>query len=140
MSDLKMFIDPPVIVDTRQETFVGPAQDKVRHYLDGMEIGMIGLQGFKASAVDLGWLNTRIKNCAEQRWPANQVRLAAPKHSPVEVQNLILQELPKVVQRLKRIEVIVDEGKKEGFTRYSLKFTTKDDFGWYEYGFEVVIR
>ncbi len=80
---------------------------------------MISMQGFRASHVDLGWLQAEIDDYVS----------TIPGVSADDVVERIGAELPRVVQRLKGWSVDVDEWPETP----RLTFETKDDHGWYTY-------
>lgn len=86
-------------------------------------IKVIGMEGFRASRVDLGWLSEEILDYV----------LTIPDCDPERLTALIAQELPQVVQRLKAWSVSTEEWPEA----ISLSFETKDDSGTYSYALSV---
>jgi hypothetical protein len=88
-------------------------------------ITFIGMAGFRASHVDLGWLSDEILDYATTIPDCDPDRLAA----------LIGEELPQVVQRLKSLSVSTEDWPES----ISLSFETKDDAGYYSYSLSVLL-
>jgi hypothetical protein len=86
-------------------------------------ITVIGMEGFRASRVDLGWLSDEILD-----WV-----LSMPDSDADDLAKQIGEELPQVVQRLKAWSVSTDDWP-EAIT---LSFETKDDAGMYRYELSV---
>ena len=121
-----VFYDPPEMEqDDRQRVF-GKALDKVDEHLenDGFEeVGTISMRGFRAAAVDLGWLQDRIR----EYWF---------KYEPdweTAVQE-IGEGLGRVVQRLKYLNLNKTK------THIEVEMRTKDDHGYYSYEFALYIE
>lgn len=115
-----MFYDAPHTNDLRQECFAGVIGN-MRKDKEWKGLSIIPTLGFPASRVDLGWLSDRAYNY----WCRNQTLDRAA------VTKIVEDELPHVVQRLKKYNMEPDS---EGFW---VSFSTKDDHGWYDYGFSV---
>jgi hypothetical protein len=109
-----------------------PRQRKFRSAMAAMKeesrepITVIGMEGFRASHVDLGWLSDEILDYVETIPDCNPKRLAA----------LIGEELPQVVQRLKAYSVSLEDWPEA----MSLVFETKDDAGTYSYSLSVHLQ
>lgn len=109
-----------------------PRQRRFRAVMTGLSsmtsaanhtISMIGMEGFRASQVDLGWLSEEILDYVRTVPDCDPGRLAA----------LIKAELPQVVQRLKAFSVSTTDWPEV----ISLSFETKDDLGTYTYSVSV---
>jgi hypothetical protein len=103
-----------------------PRQSKFRSVMATMKdegFTAIGMEGFRASRVDLGWLSEEILDYVE----------TVPDCDPDELVALIGEELPQVVQRLKSWSVSADDWPET----ISLSFETKDDSGTYSYSLSV---
>jgi hypothetical protein len=106
-----------------------PRQSKFRAAMAAMQaesrepITIIAMEGFRASHVDLGWLSEEILDYV----------LTMPDCEPEELTELIGEELPQVVQRLKGWSVSTEEWPES----ISLSFETKDDTGTYRYSLSV---
>ena len=86
-------------------------------------IAVIGMEGFRASRVDLGWLHDEI---------LDHVR-TVPGCEPGRLTALIKAELPQVVQRLEAFSVSTTDWPEP----ISLSLETKDDLGTYTYSLSV---
>jgi hypothetical protein len=103
-----------------------PRQDQFRAVLTQMQAESftpIGMAGFRASCVDLGWLSDEILDYV----------LTMPDCDPEHLAALIGEELPSVVQRLKSWSVSTAEWPET----IELSFETKDDAGTYRYTLSV---
>lgn len=121
---LDIFYDPPRREgDSRQQLF-GHALDQILEESedDSEEVAIINLVGFRASAVDVGWLQNRI---VEYWWHH--------KPDPADVRQHILFAISTVVQRTKEVQVGVTP------THIDILLRTKDDHGWYTYRFGAYI-
>ncbi len=100
--------------DPRQAQFLAATSSMKA---DGFQ--RISMQGFRASQVDLGWLQAEIDDYVS----------TMPGVTPEDVVERIDAELPRVVQRLKSWSDDVDEWPET----LRLTLETKDDHGWYTY-------
>lgn len=88
------------------------------------ELAITNMTGFPASCVDLGWLQLKIKEFALK--------------NPMPVKTLagiVEGELWDILQRAKRVRVRPERKARA----LNIDFMTKDDFGRYEYGFDVLV-
>jgi len=112
--------------DPRQTSFTG-AIGKIKEKLaiDGYEKVAINNREnlFRASHVDLGW----IQDAVQRKYPHE-----------LKDEDSIDEFVRSCVQRSKFCRVTIT--KKEHYDSVVVKFTTKDDMGYYEYGFEVISR
>ena len=90
---------------------------------EGSSLQVISLEGFPASCVDLGALQDDIKCYWEENDDLRQEELA----------ELVKEELPSVVQRVKKVEVEWEERT----PHLNVLLRSKDDYGSYEYKFYV---
>lgn len=127
---------PHFPVDMRQAAFGAWLEGQVAKH--GNAINTIPMTGFPASAVNLGWLQDQIFVA----WTTS----ATQTHSDVLLlQSCVKRQLPLAVQRLKDLSVQLHsaDGKSLRTSPVNLpldlgiSFTTKDDWGWYEYSFYV---
>lgn len=110
-----------------------PRQSHFFHHLDQwrkdpevMEQKFIPMGGFRASAVDVGWLKDKAEQLVEDKFE---------EYGPAGVCGLIDLMISRSVQRLKVLIVHPDS---ERMTA-EINMTTKDDHGYYEYRFAVVL-
>lgn len=109
--------------DLRQEFFFS-SMDEMRKNPDWKDLEVIPMGGFRASAVDLGWLKDRA------------IRIVVDKlddHGPHGVAHLVCMMLRRCVQRLKGEMVGADTDR----NTIEVLFETKDDEGHYEYRFAI---
>ncbi len=104
--------------DPRQAQFLATAQTMSS---EGFET--ISMRGFRASNVDLAWLQDEIDDYVTTIPGVKAERLV----------ELIGKELPRVVQRLKGWSVDTDDWPET----LRVSFETKDDRGWYKYSFSM---
>lgn len=132
---MRIFTDAPVILqDNRQSMFKKAVGDLIeKEEPDDVKVTNV-CRGFYAASVNLGWLQQKIKMYRDEHRP-----------NITTLKELIEQEFPGVVQRLK--ELVIKE-KRVDLTEYGLgeaidlniEFTTKDDFGYYDYKFHVRLK
>ena len=85
----------------------------------------IGMKGFRASSIDLGWVSEQIFDFV----------IINPAMSSDELGELLQDELPQIIQRLKRLAI--DSANWPDSIQIELE--TKDDHGTYEYRFTVPV-
>jgi hypothetical protein len=85
----------------------------------------ISMRGFRASNVDLAWIQDEIDDYVTTIPGVKAERLV----------ELIGKELPRVVQRLKGWSVDTDEWPET----LRVSFETKDDRGWYRYSLSMYL-
>jgi len=139
MAELNVFNGAPRLPDFRQSGLrQALGSDKMAEVMADMDcVGVINTRGWPASAVNLGWLQDRIKVYWAER----------PELEPDEFACQVRDELCSVVSRLKRVVVDVcwadgtlvvdDPDREKGRQCLRIKLVTKDDHGWYDYGFRA---
>jgi hypothetical protein len=104
--------------DPRQEQFLATVQTmRTEGYTP------ISMQGFRASHVDLGWIQDEIDDYVS----------SMPGVEAKDIVERIDQELRHVVQRLKSWSIDTSEWPQT----LKLSFETKDDYGWYNYSLSM---
>lgn len=123
--DVDVFYDPPRMEGEERQRVFGRGLDAIieEDEREGYESATINLVGFRASAVDLGWLHDRIREYWFRERP-----------DPDEARKAITKGIRQVVQRAKKVEVEVTE------KLVSVILVTKDDFSYYEYRVQVYIE
>jgi hypothetical protein len=118
----KIFPAPPHRHDPHQAALES-AVDKIQDHLDNHDLTMVGMRGFPAAHVNLGWLREHI-----QAWVAKE------RPSSDTVKEQLSQELLTVVQRVKKL--VIDYVPNQAVpAEWRVEFWTKDDRGYYEYDF-----
>ena len=112
---------PQFSIDQRQGFFFGVI-DGMKDKVDSMQTANVST-GWPASHVNLGWLQDNAKAMIETGQVTNK--------------DDIHDFLATCVQRLKYTDIEITKG---DYTRYIVKFKTKDDGGWYCYEFTVAIK
>jgi hypothetical protein len=85
----------------------------------GAPVRMIPMQGFRASHIDLGWIQQQVLSFV----------VTHPGIECNEVCEQIEAELPMIIQRLKSFSIVSDDWPES----VELEFETKDDVGSYHY-------
>lgn len=118
---LEIFDDMPETnePDPRQESFL-----KTMGTMAQEGFVPIGMCGFRASHIDIGWISEKILAYVILE-PVTAEELAA----------LLVSELPQIIQRLKRVSVNTDDWPDS----INIELETKDDHGWYEYKFSAPV-
>lgn len=115
----------PAKPDPRQRVSAGAIAAHVEKLkAEGADPKTIPMLGFPAAAVNLGWL----QECIYREWWYGKL-------TPEELRTRVREQLPEAVQRLKTC--IIDLGNNGDYTDMNVHLVTKDDHGWYEYGFYV---
>lgn len=112
---------PELEGDPRQALF-GKALDQILEEEDGEEVAIIGLVGFPAASVNVGWLQQRL---VEYWW--------RDRPEPEDAIRDVQMAVSCVVQRAKQVQVGLTP------THIDVLLVTKDDHGWYEYRFSAYI-
>ena len=122
---MKIFKDIPKFSISKQKALCAATGSIVDFLSDEgcAEIGFISIKGFPASHIDLGWIQDNISNFWK-RFDGTKEELA----------DLVDDEIGNVIQRLKSRKVELTE------THLNVKFSTKDDCGWYGYDFSVYLK
>ncbi|NQV08902.1 hypothetical protein HQ529_03565 [Candidatus Woesearchaeota archaeon] len=104
------------MVDERQKKFYDVTKG-VEHYSDDDKVvNSIKMNGFEASGVHLGMLFDMLVD-----------KFKGKNYNLNGIEDVVFS----AVQRIKTIVV------EESDTHIYVKFTTKDDFGYYDYGFSI---
>lgn len=109
--------------DPRQAQFFS-FLDNMRKSQDTTDYQFIPMNGFRASAVDLGWLKDRAEKMVEEK---------GSQYGSYGLCHLVSQLLDRCVQRPKGGIVTPDAQR----GTMEVRFETKDDEGHYEYRFAV---
>lgn len=117
--------------DPRQAEFRAALEQRVaEHKARGASVVAISMTGFPASAVNLGWLQDRIRTA----WEGSRRTMSDAERLRSNVE----KQLPSVVQRLKNMSISLQPPHDVApYVDLDVAFVTKDDMGWYEYGFCV---
>jgi len=125
---LRILVDPPQVEDLRQGFFRKVFREAIAPMMagEGYEVQRTRMCGIPASAVDLGWIQSR----AESYWREN-----VPRGAPVYTFAIRLRnEIGRVLVRPKEVQVEV----KHGLSVYlDVLIRTKDDHGYYQYEFSI---
>ncbi len=119
---------PLEIFDDMMET--GEPDPRQENFLKTMETMAqegfvpIGMEGFRASHIDIGWISEKILDYV----------ILEPVTAE-ELSELLREELPLIIQRLKRL-VISTDGWPDSI---EIELETKDDHGWYHYKFSAPV-
>jgi hypothetical protein len=119
MTTMTIFEAVPTEDDPRQDEFRTELARALAEAGDDVKSAtVIPLHGFRASCVDLGWIQ-------------DQVNLYVRRHAPTveDLIALVEAELPQVVQRVKAISVDPERWPHV----VEIAFETKDDLGSYSY-------
>jgi hypothetical protein len=91
-----------------------------------IESDLIPMNGFRASAVDLGWLKEKALTIVEEK---------GKEYGAHGLEHLICLFLRQCIQRLKNEFVFADPER----NTLEVRLVAKDDDGYYEYKFAVAI-
>ena len=119
---LEIFDDPIETgePDPRQESFL-----KTMATMAQEGFVPIGMEGFRASHIDIGWISEKILDHV----------IVNPGIEPDELAELLRDELPRIIQRLKRLAIDTEDWPDS----IEIELETKDDHGTYHYRFTAPV-
>lgn len=133
-SNLTLFADPPFEDDDRQVTFRRVAGQLLEEKGEEEVAVAETVRGWPASRVDMGWIQEKVCDWWERH----------PEATAVELIEKVDDELPCVIQRIKKLRTLALNAvgqrvrvTSDSFRRVGIELTTKDDHGYYDYRFWV---